>query len=104
MKRCLSLLVCLIFGAIVLAGCAAQGMQNPSSAPQAASGAGEPQPAAASNEDGAEEPFVVKTQYGEVRGAAQDGVLAYKGIPFAAPPLEELRFAPPQPPQPWEGV
>ena len=51
---------------------------------------------------------VVETAYGQVRGAfvdaTQDGaVLAYKGIPFAAPPVGELRWKPPMPPAPWEG-
>ena len=51
---------------------------------------------------------VVETAYGKVRGAFTDGtqdgaVLAYKGIPFAAPPLGELRWKPPMPPVPWEG-
>ncbi|MBN2012032.1 carboxylesterase family protein [candidate division KSB1 bacterium] len=32
------------------------------------------------------------------------GVIAYKGIPFAAPPLGDLRWKEPQPVIPWEGV
>ena len=51
---------------------------------------------------------VVETAYGKVRGAFADGtqdgaVLAYKGIPFAAPPVGDLRWKPPAPPTPWEG-
>ena len=32
------------------------------------------------------------------------GIIAYKGIPFAAPPVDDLRWKEPQPVVPWEGV
>ncbi len=32
------------------------------------------------------------------------GVTAWLGVPFAAPPLRDLRWKPPQPVQPWQGV
>jgi len=48
---------------------------------------------------------VADTQYGRVRGAEiADGVLAWRGIPYARPPIGALRFRPPEPPQPWAGV
>ena len=42
---------------------------------------------------------VTQTAYGKVRGAEiADGILAWRGIPYAAPPTGELRLRPPQPP------
>ena len=47
---------------------------------------------------------VVTIEAGQVKGSAKDGVLAFKGIPFAAPPLGQLRWRAPQPVTPWTGV
>jgi carboxylesterase type B len=47
---------------------------------------------------------VVKTRQGGVRGCVADGVYAFKGIPYAAPPFDANRLRPPQPVQPWSGV
>jgi para-nitrobenzyl esterase len=48
---------------------------------------------------------VVETAYGKVLGTEiADGVLAWRGIPYAAPPVGELRLRPPAPPQAWSGV
>jgi para-nitrobenzyl esterase len=46
----------------------------------------------------------VKTESGAVRGIALDGVVSFKGIPFASPPVGPLRWKPPQPPAPWTTV
>ena len=44
------------------------------------------------------------TAYGLVQGVAEDGLTVYRGIPFAAPPVGELRWRPPQPAAKWDGV
>jgi para-nitrobenzyl esterase len=44
------------------------------------------------------------TEAGVVSGAREGGLSVYKGIPFAAPPLGELRWREPQPVAPWRGV
>ncbi len=46
----------------------------------------------------------VSTELGAVEGQAlESGVLKFAGIPFAAPPVGELRWRPPQPAAAWEG-
>jgi len=49
-------------------------------------------------------PDVVKVDGGQVAGTSADGVRVFKGIPFAAPPVGELRWKAPQPVVPWTGV
>jgi para-nitrobenzyl esterase len=46
----------------------------------------------------------VKTAAGILSGSAQNGVESFKGIPFAAPPVGQLRWRAPQPLKPWKGV
>jgi len=49
---------------------------------------------------------VLTIEGGQVQGvnADLDGVVVYRGIPFAAPPIGENRWRAPQPVRPWEGV
>jgi para-nitrobenzyl esterase len=49
-------------------------------------------------------PLTATTEYGPVKGALERGVVAFKGIPYAAPPRGPLRWAAPQPPESWRGV
>jgi len=46
----------------------------------------------------------VKVEGGLVEGTVENGILIYRGIPFAAPPVGDLRWRPPQPVKSWEGV
>lgn len=47
---------------------------------------------------------VVETEFGQVQGLQNDGILAYRGIRYAAPPIGERRFMPPVDPEPWNGI
>ena len=49
---------------------------------------------------------IVKTENGQVEGilAADPRITAFKGIPFAAPPVGQNRWRAPQPCEDWEGV
>ncbi|MFI7151866.1 carboxylesterase/lipase family protein [Nonomuraea sp. NPDC050022] len=44
------------------------------------------------------------TRYGRVRGRREDGIVKFLGVPYATPPLGELRFKAPKPPTRWTGV
>jgi para-nitrobenzyl esterase len=49
---------------------------------------------------------MIQLQEGKIRGIQdpESGVISFKGIPFAAPPVGELRWRAPQAAEPWEGV
>lgn len=47
---------------------------------------------------------VVRVRAGLVRGVREGRVLAWRGIPYAAPPIGPLRFRAPQPVEPWTGI
>jgi para-nitrobenzyl esterase len=44
------------------------------------------------------------TTNGQVRGAMNDGIYVFKGIPYGASTAGANRFKPPQPPKPWKAV
>ena len=49
-------------------------------------------------------PNIVHTQSGDVRGIVAADVVSFRGIPYAASPTGERRWAMPEPTQPWEHV
>jgi para-nitrobenzyl esterase len=73
-------------------GLLATGVAAPAASAGSAGSAGDP--AGRSRE-------VVHTDSGPVRGSVHDGFRLFQGIPFAAPPLGELRWRPPRPPARW---
>lgn len=47
----------------------------------------------------------IRTKHGTVEGISLDaGVHSFRGIPYAAPPVRELRWKPPQAVVGWQGV
>jgi para-nitrobenzyl esterase len=46
----------------------------------------------------------VKVEGGLLEGTSEDGLTVYRGIPFAAPPVGDLRWRAPQPAAKWDGV
>lgn len=59
----------------------------------------------ASKEKNPEKTETVATQYGDVRGVVlNDSAELFAGIPYAAPPVDELRWKEPQDAQPWSGI
>lgn len=50
------------------------------------------------------EPSQVRTQQGVLRGQIEEGLHVFRGVPFAQPPIGDLRWRRPQPVQAWDGV
>src|SRR5439155_10747671 len=57
-----------------------------------------------SGDDGAGAGTLARTDAGVIRGSRSGGVDSFLGIPYAQPPVGDLRWRPPQPVQPWRGV
>jgi para-nitrobenzyl esterase len=50
------------------------------------------------------DPTIVSTQSGQVQGVIQGNLIAFRDIPYAAPPIGNLRWKPPAPPANWQGI
>jgi para-nitrobenzyl esterase len=48
--------------------------------------------------------LIANTAYGKIEGIFENGQYAFKGIPYAASPLGERRWLPPQRHEPWDGI
>jgi para-nitrobenzyl esterase len=48
--------------------------------------------------------MIVETKYGKLRGVQKQGYSVFRGVPFAKPPVGELRFKAPLEPDAWDGV
>ncbi len=47
---------------------------------------------------------IVETKTGKLQGYISDGIQIFKGVPYAEPPIGELRFQPPLEKKPWSGI
>ena len=47
---------------------------------------------------------IVETSYGSIQGYEEDGVFYFLGIPFAEPPIGDLRWKAPQALEKWDGI
>jgi len=52
----------------------------------------------------AQTPPHVKVEGGLLQGTSENGLSVYRGIPFAAPPVGDPRWRPPQPTAKWQGI
>ena len=48
--------------------------------------------------------LIVKTANGSLEGIDESGIRTFKGVPFAQPPVGDLRWKEPQPVKDWQGV
>ncbi|MFW9866769.1 MAG: carboxylesterase/lipase family protein [Candidatus Thorarchaeota archaeon] len=51
-----------------------------------------------------EKEIIIETKTGKVKGYEREGIQKFKGIPYAEPPVENLRFSSPILKKPWSGV
>jgi para-nitrobenzyl esterase len=52
----------------------------------------------------AQTPPQVKVEAGLLQGTSENGLSVYRGIPFAAPPVGDLRWRSPRPAAKWQGL
>jgi para-nitrobenzyl esterase len=99
-----ALLVCLSLG---LCGCGDDDSPPADASTDTATDTDAPGDAATDGADGSDgggDPLVVPTEAGPVRGVLEDDLRIFRGIPYAAPPLGDLRFRRPTDPLPFDGT
>ena len=47
---------------------------------------------------------IIETESGKIQVYKEDGIEIFKGIPYAEPPVEDLRFSPPVAKKQWDDV
>lgn len=47
---------------------------------------------------------IINTKYGKIKGYERNSIIEYLGIPFAKPPIEDLRFKRAKEIRPWNNV
>ena len=59
---------------------------------------------AAATADSSDSKVEVEVENGKLEGSSDSSVAVFLGIPYAAPPVANLRWRPPQPAEDWQGV
>jgi para-nitrobenzyl esterase len=85
--------------AVFLLGC-----DSPSGAPSGDAGPSSDAGSAAPDAAPPTDPNLVQVEQGTLQGMTTGASRAFRGVPYAAPPLGELRWKRPQPPASWGGV
>ena len=93
MKHNIRIFIVMSFLAIILYGCGSSSSDDTLS----------PAPVI-ENEATVLDPLVRETQFGMVQGQEDSQTYSWLGIPYAQPPVGDLRWRAPQDPTPWEGV
>ena len=48
--------------------------------------------------------MIIETKYGKMEGVDKGSYIEYRGVPYAKPPVGDLRWRAPQEPDAWEGI